>query len=90
MVRFLQRRGAREQRWAGRLRYWLIGIWRQVLSRRSQRGRVTWERVTRLARSLPTPRVLHPQPYARFAAKHPRQEPSAVIPLAGICAGGRP
>jgi len=24
------------------------------------------------------------------ARQHPRQEPSAVIPLAGICAGGRP
>jgi group II intron reverse transcriptase/maturase len=71
-------------------RYWLLAVWRKVLSRRSQRGGVTWERVQRLARTLPKPRILHPQPFARFAAKHPRQEPSAVIPLAGICAGGRP
>ena len=71
-------------------RYWLIGIWRQLLGRRSQKGYVSWARMKRLARRLPTPRILHPQPYARFDAKHPRQEPSAVVPLAGICAGGRP
>ncbi len=71
-------------------RFRLIGLWRQVLSRRSQRGRVSWERMKRLARRVPTPRLLHPQPYARFDANHLRQEPSAVVPLAGICAGGRP
>jgi len=31
----------------------------------------------------------HPYPEERFRVKHPRQEPCAVIPLAGICAGGR-
>ena len=31
----------------------------------------------------------HPYPEQRFRANHPRQEPCAVIPLAGICAGGR-
>jgi len=34
-----------------------------------------------------TTRVMHPFPGVRFAAAHPRQEPSAVIPHAGICAG---
>jgi hypothetical protein len=33
---------------------------------------------------------VHPFPDARFDAKHPRQEPCAVTPLARICAGGRP
>lgn len=65
--------------------------WYNVLRRRSQRTRVTWARIYRWTRKwLPTPRVLHPYPDQRFDAKHPRQEPSAVVPLAGICAGGRP
>jgi group II intron reverse transcriptase/maturase len=65
--------------------------WRRALSRRSQRGRMTWERARRLFdRWLPKPRVHHPYPDQRFDAQHPRQEPSAVVPLAGICAGGRP
>ena len=64
--------------------------WRHALARRSQRGWTTWERVHRLAkRWLPSPRVLHLYPERRFDARHPRQEPSAVVPLAGICAGGR-
>jgi RNA-directed DNA polymerase len=66
-------------------RYW---FW--MLRRRSQRTRMTWERMHRLVdRWLPTPRVLHPYPDVRFDARHPRQEPSAVVPHAGICAGGR-
>jgi RNA-directed DNA polymerase len=65
--------------------------WRRVLQRRSQRAKATWERVQRLIdRWLPKSRVLHPYPEVRFDARHPRQEPSAVVPLAGICAGGRP
>jgi group II intron reverse transcriptase/maturase len=65
--------------------------WRHALRRRSQRSNATWPRMKRLAeRWLPTPRVLHPYPGTRFDARHPRQEPSAVVPLAGICAGGRP
>jgi hypothetical protein len=39
---------------------------------------------------LPPTRVLHPYPEVRFAAITDRQEPSAVVPLAGICAGGDP
>ena len=34
-------------------------------------------------------RTTHPYPEVRFRVKHPRQEPCAAIPLAGICAGGR-
>src|SRR5215472_2942295 len=66
-------------------------LWLRTLRRRSQRTKVTWERMNRLIRRwLPRPQVLHPYPDARFDARHPRQEPSAVIPHAGICAGGRP
>jgi RNA-directed DNA polymerase len=66
-------------------------IWRWTLRRRSQRTNATWERMNRLIdRWLPKARTLHPYPEMRFDARHPRQEPSAVVPLAGICAGGRP
>jgi RNA-directed DNA polymerase len=65
--------------------------WLRALRRRSQRTNTTWERMGRLAdRWVPKPRVLHPYPEQRFDARYPRQEPSAVAPLAGICAGGRP
>ena len=64
--------------------------WRRVLLRRSQRHTLSWARFNRLAkRYLPSARTLHPYPETRFRATHPRQEPCAVIPLAGICAGGR-
>lgn len=49
-------------------RYWVVAIWRKWLSRRSQRGRVTWERLgVILARyPLPWPRIIHPA-YRRAA-----------------------
>jgi RNA-directed DNA polymerase len=63
------------------LRSFLIGVterWRHTLSRRSQRGKVTWERMTKIAKDwLPQPRILHPWPSQRFNVKHPRWEPSA-------------
>jgi hypothetical protein len=47
--------------------------WRHVLERRSQRGRLRAERVTRLfERWLPHPRLVHPYPSVRFDAIHPR------------------
>ena len=47
--------------------------WRRVLERRSQRGRLTVDRMIRLFdRWLPQPRIVHPYPDARFAATHPR------------------
>jgi hypothetical protein len=65
--------------------------WRKTLRRRSQKSRLTWARMNRIVTQwLPSTRILHPFPEARFAATHPRQEPSAVIPHAGICAGSRP
>ncbi len=42
-------------------------IWKWVLERRSQRTRVSWERMSRLiARWLPPARVCHPYPLVRF------------------------
>ncbi|MBA3262744.1 MAG: group II intron reverse transcriptase/maturase [Thermoleophilaceae bacterium] len=64
--------------------------WLRALRRRSQRSRVTWERMERWsARWIPPARVRHPWPHQRFDVKHPRQEPSALAAHAGICAGGR-
>jgi group II intron reverse transcriptase/maturase len=49
-------------------RYWL-----QALRRRSQRHRVTWARMRRIADQwLPPTRVMHPFPNVRFAANYPR------------------
>ena len=56
----------------GAFRYYVTRHWRFALSRRSQRSRVTWERMSRLARRyLPTTRIRHPWPEVRFAARHP-------------------
>jgi hypothetical protein len=47
--------------------------WMHVLARRSQRGRLSAERVARLhERWLPPPRVMHLYPGIRFDALHPR------------------
>ena len=40
------------------------------------------------SRWLPPPRTTHPYLSVRFAATHPREEPSAVVRHVGICAGG--
>ncbi len=48
----------------------VIRLWRKALARRSQKGRITWERLRRLAdRWLPRPRILHPWPNVRFDAR---------------------
>ena len=48
-------------------------MWFQSLRRRSQRHRLTWERMCRLIeRFLPSPRVLHPWPDQRFRVTHSR------------------
>jgi group II intron reverse transcriptase/maturase len=48
-------------------------LWRWTLRARGQKHRPNWARVLSLAeRWLPEPRVLHPYPSVRFAAKHPR------------------
>ena len=54
----------------------VIRHWRQALRRRSQRSRMTWERMHRLAdRWLPQPRILHPWPNARFDARTQGRSP---------------
>src|SRR3954468_8593031 len=51
------------------LRFQAIKLWRKRLRRRSQRARLSWVRMTRIAnRWLPRPRVMHPFPEVRFAA----------------------
>ena len=70
-------------------RYYVVDLWRRSLRRRSQKDRITWHRVTKLADDwLPQPRVLHPWPQKRFAVRHPRWEPYAGMPHVRICAGG--
>jgi RNA-directed DNA polymerase len=70
-------------------RHRVTDLWRRSLRRRSQTDRMTWNRSKKLADDfLPQARILHPWPHARFAAKHPRWEPSALIGHARICAGG--
>jgi len=70
-------------------RYNITNLWKRTLCWRGQKGVVTWKRMTVLQnRWLPKPRITHPWPNVRFAVKHPRWEPGAGIPLAGICAGG--
>jgi hypothetical protein len=68
--------------------------WYKALRRRSQRTRLNWARMDRITkRWLPPARPRHPFPIVSNRAlrrQNPRQEPSAVIPHAGICAGGRP
>ena len=54
-------------------RYHVLVLWHRQLCRRSQRARMLWTRMTKLADEfLPPPRVLHPWPSVRFAVRHPR------------------
>ena len=70
-------------------RHCVTDLWRRSLRRRSQKDRMTWSRIKKLADDfLPQARILHPWPHARFAVKHPRWEPSALVGHARICAGG--
>jgi hypothetical protein len=67
----------------------VVDLWRRTLRRRGQRDLTTWERINRLADAwLPKSRILHPWPDQRFAVKHPRWEPYALIGPVRICAGG--
>jgi RNA-directed DNA polymerase len=57
----------------GAFRYRITVLWHRMLCRRSQRARLVWPRMAKLADEfLPKPRVLHPWPSARFAVRHPR------------------
>ena len=49
-------------------RYHVMRLWLRTLRRRSQKDRLTWARITKLANDfLPRPRILHPWPSVRFA-----------------------
>jgi group II intron reverse transcriptase/maturase len=65
-------------------------LWLQQLRRRSQKHRWTWKRFrARLEAVLPFAEIiLHPWPNERFDAKHPRQEPCALVAPARVCPGG--
>ena len=70
-------------------RYFVSQLWFRSLKQRSQRSAITWRQMAKLeAQWLPKPRILHPWPNKRFAVKHPRWEPYALIGLVRICAGG--
>jgi group II intron reverse transcriptase/maturase len=70
-------------------RYHVVDLWRRTLRRRSQKDGTLWARLKALAEDfLPKPRILHPWPDKRFAVRHPRQEPYALIGHVRICAGG--
>jgi group II intron reverse transcriptase/maturase len=54
-------------------RHYVVDLWRRSLSRRSQRGRVTWQRIKQIADDLlPRARILHPWPQQRFAVRYSR------------------
>src|ERR1700722_884740 len=70
-------------------RHHVTDLWRRTLRRRSQKDRITWERMTQLVDAwLPKPIILHPWPSDRFAVTHPRWEPYAGKPHVRFCAGG--
>jgi RNA-directed DNA polymerase len=70
-------------------RHHITDLWRRTLRHRSQKDRMTWERMTQLADDwLPKPTILHPWPSVRFAVTHPRWEPYAGKPHVRFCAGG--
>ncbi len=54
----------------------IIRLWLKALRRRSQRSRMTWERIRRFAeRWLPLARIQHPWPTTRFDAKTQGRSP---------------
>jgi RNA-directed DNA polymerase len=57
----------------GKFRHQVIRLWLRSLRRRSQKDDTPWTRMEKLANDfLPKPKILHPWPAVRFAAKHPR------------------
>jgi RNA-directed DNA polymerase len=58
--------------------YHVLCRWLRCLRRCSQRHRLTWRKMMRLAeRWLPSPRLRHPYPDWRFDVMNPRWEPGA-------------
>jgi RNA-directed DNA polymerase len=59
-------------------RHHVTRLWMRTLRKRSQRDKTVWKRICRVANIwLPLPRILHPWPEQRFAAKHPGWKPGA-------------
>jgi len=57
----------------GDFRAQVIWLWLRSLRRRSQKDGSLWKRIAKLADDyFPKPRILHPWPNQRFAARHPR------------------
>ncbi|MCI0408937.1 MAG: group II intron reverse transcriptase/maturase, partial [Acidobacteria bacterium] len=57
----------------GAFRTQVARLWYRTLRRRSQKSRITWDRMTRIVKAwLPPARILHPWPEQRFAAIYPR------------------
>jgi RNA-directed DNA polymerase len=54
-------------------RHYVVDLWRRSLSRRSQKGGITWQRIKQIADDLlPRAKILHPWPQQRFAVRHSR------------------
>ena len=72
----------------GTFRYHVVVLWHRTLNRRSQRSRLTWQRMKMLAADfLPRPQILHPWPSVRFAVRW-RNGPALSKPLARFGAMG--
>jgi hypothetical protein len=57
----------------GAYRHHVITLWRRSLQRRSQKDRMPWALMDRLANEwLPPPHVLHPWPEDRLVVQYPR------------------
>jgi RNA-directed DNA polymerase len=57
----------------GAFRHHVVDLWRCSLSRRSQKGRITWQRIKQIADDwLPKAQILHPWPQQRFAVRYSR------------------
>jgi len=57
-------------------RFWLVRDWWAALTRRSQRSRLSWTRMSRhVARWLPRPHITQPWPGARFDARTQDRSP---------------
>jgi group II intron reverse transcriptase/maturase len=69
--------------------YHVTELWRRTLERRSQKAGLVWARIASIAGHwLPKPLIRHPWPNDRFAVRHPRWEPYALVGPVRICAGG--
>jgi group II intron reverse transcriptase/maturase len=54
-------------------RHHVVDLWRRSLSRRSQKGGITWPRIKRIADDyLPRAKILHAWPQQRFAVRYSR------------------